>query len=89
MLIFRNAEGVHGKKKVGNPCNKTKDYAITPGNSWRALALWRWAALQVMGINSPELLLVFKQVSRRLCTVAQLGILFARGQSLTSSDFIL
>ena len=23
MLIFRNAEGVHGKRKVGNPCLKT------------------------------------------------------------------
>ena len=25
MLICRNAEGVHGKKKVGNPCSKHMD----------------------------------------------------------------
>jgi len=23
MLICQNAEGVHGKQKVGNPCSKT------------------------------------------------------------------
>jgi len=23
MLIYRNAEGVHGKKKVGNPCSRS------------------------------------------------------------------
>jgi len=26
MLLCRNAEGVHGQKKVGNPCARAYDY---------------------------------------------------------------
>jgi len=31
MLIYRNAEGVHGQRKVGNPCDNTTASYIQSG----------------------------------------------------------
>jgi len=28
MLIYRNAEGVHGQRQFGNPCTKAKDLKL-------------------------------------------------------------
>jgi len=31
MLIYRNAEGVHGQRKVGNPCDNTTVSSVGVG----------------------------------------------------------
>jgi len=36
MLIYRNAEGVHGQRKFDNTCPKPKPSAVVTGELWWA-----------------------------------------------------
>jgi len=66
MLICQNAEGVHGKQKVGNPCSK--DYG-KPSRAFNCSLFARFLLFQTgmnrMQLSCPVKICGFKNQNRR------------------------